>query len=337
MRAFVIATALALSAAPAVAVPTVQPAAPSAEAVDQEMAAYGAWMGRVLAAYQPIQDRMNGLRGAWASAARGGAGAAQFRAHLTELERTIDEVDVMLRNLPRPAFSALGLAPDLMPDAIIRDMQRINAETRVVVRNFGPLLDSLNGNDPARMEAATNDLMRSTAILLESQILLARGSLASVDRDEVAWEANSIMIVFLRAMHRSLSAWPQAFRRVPDATLADDYERMAREVDSLASDGSAKNEAEVARLTELATERREAGDTAQLAVLNRALAVYRVTPRYFALGRDIATTLRNSATVARRRPFTIFVLQAAITDLPALRLRFDEIMRDEHAAMAAGN
>jgi hypothetical protein len=268
---------------------------------------------------------------------RGGPGAARFRAHLAELERTIDEVDVALRNLPRPAFSALGLAPDLMPDVIVRDMQRINAETRAVVRNFGPLLDTMNGNDPARIEAATNDLMRSTAILLESQILLARGSLASVDREEVAWEANSIMIVFLRAMHRSLSAWPQAYRRMPDAALADDYERMAREADSLAAEGSAKNEAEVARLTALAAEHGEAGDRAQVAVLNRALAVYRVTPRYFALGRDIAAALRNSAAVVRRRPFTIFVLQTAIADLPALRLRFDEIMRDEHAAMAAGN
>ena len=324
---------------PLPATPTTETVTPSVETVSQEMTGFGAWMTRLQEIVRPLQVELAGLRGAWQEATRGGArdGVAGFRDYVRRVEAAIDGADAGLRALDTPAFAALDLAEDLRPASVVRDMLRVNQETRVLVRNFLPLLDSISGNDPRAMQAATGELMRSVGVVLDSQIVFARAAIVSTEREEAAWEAGHIQLLFFRAMQRALNAWPNAMRGTADESLDDDFEQMARELDGHAQTGSAKNQAAIARLGGEARGLAEEGDEPRAQIIRRVAAIYAVSENYFGLGRDIATALRESAQIARRRPFTIDALGEVMTAISRWRPRFDEIAQQESAIMARGD
>ena len=337
-KIFALAVLLA-SVAPAEATPTLQTPPASEElaspsALEAELSAFGRWLVRVGEIQTPLNAALAGLHGQSLGATQSAEGAARFRQAIADILTLADRIDAQLVALETPAFTLLDLPADLQPVAIVQNMRQLNAQTREVARSFTPLLEAVARNDMADMVEASRRLMGSLQLLIRSQLLMMRASLAATPSGTSAWDAINVQVLFFRSAGRILDAWPSNGMVGTDRSLAADLRALAAELDEAAQAGTTKLAVELENHSaELDAAERE-GDEARISIFRRTQAVLQVDGEMFPLANDLAGVLRRHAAELRGGQVTAQSITRVFQQLQPIRRRIDEIILRESAALA---
>lgn len=341
MRLRAMLTALALAcAAPAAAVPdtsgreAAQPGGTVAQ-FDREMTGYGEWLVRLNEIQAAVQQRLIALNAHWQAAGTSrdfDSESASLRGALVEMQAEIDRADAALAALPTPEFPALELDSTLRPADMVQEVRRYMAQLRTVVAGFSPLLDAVRARDPRALDRAMDQLMANARLLVRSQVLMARAAQAATRREESAWDALEVQILIFQSAERIAAAWPGLEGR-RDAGLTSDLIRLAEALERSAARGTARADTEVrAMRDELAAA--EQGDRDLASIARRAVATHEVMREVFPIGRDLAAVLRSHAPAFRGGVVPLDRLVGLLRAIQPLRLRLDELVTREGAALA---
>lgn len=334
---FALAAALAW-AAPLAGQPASNETPPAAEAIGAELDAYGQWLGRLRAIEQPVQAELGGIGQAWQAAQAEGGGpreaAARFRPVIARGLATVDAANAQLQALGTPQMDAIDLPAEIRPAVLLDHMLRLNGEIRTVIEGFNPMLDALDRNDTAGVEQAAIRTLEGLRLIIESQVVLTRAELASVSREESMWEVTNFKLIYLQASARVFRAYrpfdpPQVDEDLPRELLA-----FATQLELDARAGSEKIETELADYSAVLAETEQGGDSSQIGLLRRVIAVFGVNRSYFSLARDLATLLRSEAPLFRGRPVTQESFARFFGQLQRIRARMEEVTDREQAALA---
>lgn len=342
MRLQMMLTVLALTcAAPAGAVPespgreAAQPTGAVAD-IERQMTGYGEWLVRLNEIQAPVQEQLIALNGRWQAAGASrdfNASSADLRAGLVEMEAAIDQADAALAALPTPEFPALDLDATLRPAEIVGEVRRYMAQLRTVVAGFSPLLDAVRTNNPRALDRAMDQLMVNARLLVRSQVLMARAAQAATRRGESAWNALEVQVLFFQAAERIAAAWPGLEGR-RDAQLPADLIRLAGALERSAEAGTALADTEIRTMREDLAAAEEAADRDLISIARRGVATLEVMREVFPLGRDLAGVLRSHAPRFRGGEVPIQTLVALLRAVQPLRLRLDDLVAREGAALA---
>lgn len=326
---------------PAAAVPTQPPeseAQVSVAAIDAEMRAYGEWMTRILALQAPVQNQLTALGPAWQSAQAEGITPRQLaervRPSVARALAVIDAAISALDALERPEFASLDLPEDVRPAAIVRQLQAVNRQLRSAIDAFNPLLDALQNNDMAAVEASGTRLLASLGLVLESQVVLARASQAATPRDDPSWALGNFELIFFRTGARLFAAWRPFEPPRVDEALPADMIALADELEANAERGAQRLDAELETFAAELADAQGRGDASHVMVLRRAIAAFTVTRGYFPLSRELGAILRAEAALVRGQPVTQESTVRFFGRLRPIRERMEEIGRQAVARMA---
>jgi hypothetical protein len=304
--------------------------------IDAEMVAYGEWLVRLGEIEAPMQREMASLSQNWdaAMSGPGDANARLQRFHPT-IERTVrilDDAERLLAALETPEFPLLDLSADLEPSTILAQSRRVNREVRSLMGSLETLLGAANANDLAGVQVAGRQMREGLRLLLESQVLMARASLATVAREESTWEIVNVQLLHLQVSQRVLEALPDLARPNFDAALPRDLENFAAELERSAETGAAKMDEEIAGYDAELVDAERRGDRSRASILRRAIAVFAIDRRIFPLARELAVLLRSEA--GNQGRMTPEGLARFFRQLHPWRTRLEAIIAEENAAMA---
>lgn len=326
---------------PAVAVPTLPPeseAPVTTAAIDAEMQAYGEWMARLLAMQAPVQEQLMALGPAWQSAQAGGTTLRQLvervRPTIARTLAVIDAAITEIEALERPEFVSLDLPEDVRPAAIAREILAVNRQIRTAIDGFTPLLDAIQNEDRAAVEASGTRLLAGFGLVFESQVVLARASQAATPRDDPSWALGNFELLFFRTGARLFAAWKPFEPPRVDEALPADMIALADELEANAERGAQRLDAELESYVAELADAQERGDASSAMVLRRSIAAFTVTRGYFPLSRELAAILRAEAALVRGQPATQESTIRFFGRLRPIRVRMDEIGRQAVAAMA---
>ena len=305
-----------------------------------EMQGYGQWLVRANEIQAPITNALQGLQARWqeAMATHGPeAAAAAFRPVVAEIAGLVDRTNAQLDALPTPEFATLDLASDLQPRTLVREMRRLNDQVKTFVETYNPLLDAMIRNDAAAVQQAGRQMVRGLDLIFESQILLARGGLASTPREDSTWEMQNIQLLYFSVGSRLLRAWPENSVAGIDRALARDLRDFAARIDATASDGSTKLEADLTTLRDdLAAAERD-GDAASAAIFRRTIAVIEIDRAIFSTARELSSILRDHAGRLEDGRITLESITRVFLDLQRIRGRMDDIVTQEALALSGSD
>jgi len=327
------AASLAGGLAAAAAPPRSRPVASAR--VAQDLRAYGEWLARLDAIERPLQAGLAGLGARWAEAGRlpdPRAAAALFRPVVARMAALVEETNARLRALSVPDLSSLRLIEGLRPAEVVGQMIRINSGIRDVVDAYNLLMDSLASADPRAADAAGQRMMEGIGLVFDGQIVFTRASLAATPRAEARWEMINVQLLYLRAVARAHASWPHARARTPDPGLAPDLLAIAAELETTASEGTAKLDGLIARTEAAGAEAGRARDRGRALALRRSAAMLRVDRRIFPLARRLAAILRDGAAALDGRPITPANFADLSRPLQQVHEAIEAILRDESAA-----
>jgi hypothetical protein len=315
-----------------------QPTPDPAVDVADEMAAYGAWLARLLAIEEPVEAQFAGLDPTWRAAfAQGGTGpeiAARLRPIIARALAEIDAANPRIDALELPQSGMLGEDEDLQPAAIAREVRTLNLQLRDAMTAFYPLIDAIEHNDHASVEAAGTRVIASFALVLETKILLARASLAATPRDDASWSIGNVDLITSRVGARMFSAWrPFAPPRV-DPSLPRDLDALADELDSNAVQGGRQLDATIAEARGGLADAEHEGDRSGADVFRRVITMFTVARDYLGTSRDLVPLLRAEAEYSREHAVNQDRVMAFFGQMQAIRERMAEIERRMVAAMA---
>lgn len=306
-------------------------------AIEAEMTAYGAWLGRVQEIEAPLQRELAGLSASYRQGTADGeraAAADQFRATINRILALADSTNALLEALDQPEVSALELPEDISPAAIVRDMAQLNRRIRDLIDGFNPLIDARLRGDSAALEAAANQLFAGLGQLFDSQILLARASLAATPHEDASWEVANFDLLFLRAGARIVAAFQPRSRARVDAALTGDLLALAEEIDANSRRGETRVEAELADLAATIADAEADGDTGSVAILRRVAAMFSELRGYFPLSRELAALLRAEAPAYRARALAQADFTRIFAQIQTIRNRMEAIGTRAAAIMA---
>ena len=332
---------LLVFASPSGAAPTrpdSQPAAPDAFAgeLDRQLAGYGEWLVRLQEVQQPLQQMLVQFGPRWQAALQQGgaaASAAALRPFISEAVAVADATDAALARLTTPEFPALQLDDTLRPAKLVDEMRRYTGQVRTVVGSFTPLLEAIGRGDPRAAERALDQLMANVRLLLQSQILMARASLASVPQEEASHSIVEVQLLYFQAAERIISSWPGLEGR-RDASLRGDLLRLADRLERTVATGLTRVDEETAQLRSALAAAEEEGDENFASLSRRTLAALDADRDVFPVGRELAAILRSHAPRFAGGTIPVTALSALFREIQPLRLRFDAIMAQEAAALA---
>ena len=305
--------------------------------VAQDLRSYGEWLARLDAIERPLQTELAGLGARWAEASRRAdprAAAAQFRPVVARMAALVEETNARLRALSVPELSSLRLIEGLRPADVVGQMIRVNSGIRGVVDSYNPLMDSLVSADPRAADAVGQRMMEGIGLVFDGQIVFTRASLAATPRAEPRWEMINVQLLYFRAVARAHASWPHARTRTPDPGLAADLLAIAAELETSATEGTAKLDGLIARTQAAGAAAERARDRGPALALRRSAAMLRVDRRIFPLARQLAAILRDSAAALDGRPITPTNFSGLAGSLQQVHEAIEAILRDEGAAGA---
>lgn len=325
---------------PAAAVPTLPPeseAPATSAAIDADMLAYGEWMARILAMQTPVQDQLAALGPAWRTAQADGATLRQLvervRPTVARMLAVIDAANREIEALEPPEFVALDLPEDVRPAAIAREILAVNRQIRTAMEAFTPMLDAIQNEDMAAMQASGTRLLASFGLIFESQIVFARATQAAAPRDDPAWALGNFKLLYLRTGARLFAAWKPFQPPRVDEALPGDMMALADELEVNAEQGAQRLDAELETSAAELAEAQGRGDADQVMVLRRSITTFTVARGYFPLSREMAAILRAEAVLVRGQPVTQESTVRVFGRLRPIRVRMDEIGRQTVAGM----
>ncbi|MGQ0589994.1 MAG: hypothetical protein ACT4N8_10775 [Sphingosinicella sp.] len=325
------------SPALASAVPTL--ATDEAARINAEMVAYGQWLVRIGEIEAPVQREMASLSQNWDAAMSGpgdtNARLARFLSTVERAYQVLDAAEAQLTALELPEFPLLDLSEDVRPSTILGQTRRLNREVRSLMGSFVSLVSAAGANDLAGVLVAGRQMRQGLRLLLESQALMIRASLATVSQEESTWEIISVQLLYFQISQRVLEALPDLSRPNFDAQLPRDLEDFAVALERAAEAGTTKLDREVAEYEADLIDAERRGDRSAASILRRTIALMAVVRQVFPLALDLATLVRAEAgNQGRMTPegFSQFFLQ-----LHPLRARLEAIITEENAAMASAN
>lgn len=330
--------AFAVPAAPAVAAQKDE--APNIDAVQADLAAYGAWLNQAMVTDRPVQEALTSFGDRWqATFARGvnPAAVAEMRREIAALVAVVDRSYAELEALPIPTISTLPLDADLLPSALMRDLKAVNRQVRALVESFGPILDGIARNDERATYRALSGTIGGARLLYQTHATMTRASMAVIPRDESIWNMSDVGLLFFRAGGRVLAAWPADSVAGTDRSLAADLRAIAAELEATSAQGEQRLAAEIeADRVELAEAERQR-DRPLAAILHTGIRVGEIDSEIFVQGRRLAAILRTGADRFRDGRVTLESLGEFFGLMVPVKERLDAIALEESAALAAGN
>lgn len=324
-------------ALPSPAVPRTAITQSQAEAVASELPAFGAWLARLNAIHEPVQQDLSGFRARWQQFQRVGSqqGADEFRAAVSRSLTAIAAARAEAQALEAPPFDALDMPEDVHPRALRRNMIRTYDELHRAIAQFLPVVDAIGTGDAAASATAGRRLLDSLGIVLDTQVLLRRASLAATPREDAAWQVANVDYLYVRAAARLFKGLQRATEGRGDATLATDLLALAEEFDATARSGSEGLETQIAGFAETVAALEASGDRAELDAVRRAERVYGALRPIFPIARRMARMLREGVGSDRSRPVSFPQISALFGNLTPIRRELDAIARAEGAALIA--
>lgn len=344
---FILLTMAALAwSSPVAAKPTLfetEQAAPVAGADPAQyadaMRAYGEWIVRLGEAQAPLQAHLNGLHGEWQAVLRSRrpADIQRFREHIAEALSRVDAAHDALSSLPSPDVSLIELPDALTPDAIVRNMMRINRELRTAIETFGPAIDATLSGDSAAAEAAVRRMLTSVGLVLESNVVTSRAMLSVASPEDGSWELQNVEHLYFRVAARAFGAWPRILEGRPEPGLWADLLAIADELDATAEAGAAKTDAEAAAFDAELEAMSADPDPAVSEVLRNAAASVEVSGRVFSLARRLAGQIRANKSSHAGSGTDVQSLMTLFSHLREFRSEYDAIVTAIGAAMAGAD
>jgi len=305
--------------------------------LDADLAAYGAWLGRVQQVEAPLQAELSGLSASWQEAVRGvgiAEAVARFRPVVARILATADRTDAALRAMDAPEFAGFPIAQDLRPPAILGKMIEINGNIRAAIDSFNPLLDAALHNDEAAVAAAAARMIAGFRLVLESQIVFARGTLAATEADSPAWEVGNIRLIYFRAAERIIRAYPERGETGRDPALPGDLSALARELEAAADRASRGIEGLLATLSRQLQQAERSRDAGYAGIIRRNIAIFTVDRDLVPLARELARILRVGAADIDGQAIAATDLVGLFRQLQPVRARLQALAQAENAALA---
>jgi hypothetical protein len=339
-RWFAVALGLMLIPTESNAVPTRREPARALESSTPERLAadfdrYARWLVQLNEVLAPEQEAMAAVQPLWYAAVASGE-FSEFRVAVAQGLRAIDGVDAAVAELALPQVAGLGLPDDIEPAGIVRAVREQNRHARALFLGFEPVIAAIERGDERERIAADQRLLRTANLLLRSQVLLLRASLASTPREESSWEMVNIQPVLMRAIERLAGALVLE-RGTNDSALERDLLAFAAELQESARAGAAKLAAEEAQhRLDLAGAERD-GDATAASLLRRVMAAGRVGSEIFALALEAEGLLRGAAPRFASGQAAVGDVLWLVMVLRPLRLRLDALGRQEAEALAGAD
>jgi hypothetical protein len=302
------------------------------KAVQAEMTAYGAWLVQLDVANQEATTELQNIQAEWRAAARAPASqaSARFLPVVARAKAKVAEARRRVQALETPSFPALGLEPEAVPPALIKQVLHLYDRIDMLLDSFNPMLKAMARGDMQATLTAAEQMLDAAQLLLDTQALLINAGLATADREMGAYQVALLQVRIFQSASRAMGAAKLVMRGKQDPGLAKDLERFADEIDAAAREGKAVMTDKIAKWEALT----RTGDSDAIRVLRRSTAVLRVdlqlydaTPRYSAV-------LRATAAKARAGRLVIGDIGAVSGAFGQIRDLINTISTQENAAMA---
>lgn len=303
------------------------------KAVEEEMAAYGAWLVRLDTANQEATTELQNIQTGWETVSHAPVAQAtvQFRPILARAKAKVAEARTRVRALDTPAFPALELDADSTTPVLVAQVLKLYDRIDVLLDSFEPMLAAMARNDMQATLNAAEQMLDSAQLLLDTQALLLNAGLATADRETGTYQVALLQVRVFQSTSRVMSAAKLVMRGKQDPALAKDLERFAAEIDSAASDGKA---AMTGTLKEWEALIKGGGDSNAVMVLRRSSAVLRVDLQLYDATPAYSAALRTAAAKARAGRLGVNDISVVTDAFGAVRDLINRISAQENAAMA---
>jgi hypothetical protein len=339
MRCFAFAALVLASAQPAASHAQPRPVSPAAAAaVNDEMVAFGLWLGRLQEAQAPLQGQLASFQARWQAAVSSGdlrRASRDIRPLVAEMLAAIDRNVAALDALQPIEISSLPLPRELQPRALLVGMRGVNGNLRSAIRQFPAMLEAMERDDVRAFQRAADAMVASIRAALDGRILLSRAGLAAVPRGHSGWTRTNVELQVMRSVSRLFEAWPEDDETRTDARLAADLRAIAAEMEDAARRGPVLLGAELAQHRRLIASPAARTNPGAVAVTRRAIAVGEAGQGIYPLAGDFAAALRRAATRFDGGRVSMEQLGAVLTALSPLRQRFEQIGAAEIQALSA--
>lgn len=307
-------------------------------ALDADLTAYGEWLVRLDRATAGATAALGTMQGEWAAVARSGSSelaSARFRTVIASAKTKVAEARRQIAALDKPEFPGLELPDDITTAALAGQMNKLYDRVDQLLDGFGPLLDAMARRDLKAVETTSSEMLGAARFLLETQAIMANASLATTDRDSGAYEIQLFQVHFFRSASRIVQGAKQVLLGEKDPTLTKDLTEFADKLESVAAEGRAKIDGELAEWEGMVATAEKGTDAKAMRILIRTAKVLRIDRRileepassYVAALRATAARARTGSIV----PGDVYVLMRAFAKMRDVML---QVGLEENAAMA---
>lgn len=294
MRAFLIAVALA-AGLPAGAQAQPSAASEAEEAADQQ--AYYVWLQRVQAIYSPVFSQLQAYQAAhvagWDLPAP--RRLALLRPRAAELLGLIGRAEAELVALQSPPPFRFEMAPELRPQAIVRDLSGGMGALRTIVSGSVEVLEHGAAGRSAAQAQAEDRVVQAVGELTRTQIRLGEARMNAYLEEDPSRYIVGLDLATQKLSQTLLGSFDDPASKVRRELLA-----LAEETERWVDTGLSAADQEKLRLESLSPSATVAAEAAVLAKNLRALSHQRAQ---LEIGRELVAVIRKAAGEAEAPAF----------------------------------
>lgn len=306
-------------------------AAANLDALHADLAAYGAWLVRLNKSIEPALAGLRDVQAKWAEGGKTPPGAAQariLRPALAEAKARIAGSMAQVKALDRPTISILPVEDDLDPEALVSQTLTLLEKFDGFVGSMEAMLTAMSTGNAKAMETGARQMFVAVRLIYDTQITLTNAYLVTADAERSEHDVLLVDRTLYATGSRVLLSVERMMSGQSDAGFANDLDRLAAELDTIAVRGKRRVSEEIAVF-------QSDGDTtgANGKIIAKAIASAQLQNRVFDIAERFAGEIRAGAAGTRKARTLQSIFAVAVRLSPA-RQMMDQVGVEQAEVLA---